>query len=351
VVENDDYLSAHDMPNSGAPQITGVYDVADKTMQTPLREAKPGQWLSIAGQNLNNLTCLKFNNVDANLGDTYTQLTKTTAKVPEAFSKSRQNIIEYTTDMGTAQYAFTVVLPAAQIGGLENEFSTPGSDVTIEGKNLKYYDFTLTLNGEQLPMTVQEQQLAFRIPQGTPDNSTFVISWINAYGQTETVEIPFRHTDNLLFDDLTQTVRKQTDKHVAIETAEDGTKCLHFQGIITQWAWVELSFAAPVSKLCDAESINQYNFVFEVQTASNMPLLDTGYEFAWNWHWNNSYQWAPGENYDTKGQWRTVRCPLEQMPSNAFNTTASELVLNIGFQPYKNYEADFRLANFRIEKK
>lgn len=350
---DDDYVVQHDQANGGAPVIKAVYAVADVEQETPLTEAAPGQRLCIVGENLNNLTSLKFNTVAADLSETYTMLTKAVVRVPSTFSKSHTNVIEYTTDMGTAQYTFYVTLPVAEIGGLLNEFATAGSQVELAGKNLQYYDFTLTLNGQQLPLTVGESNLSFRIPEGTADNSTFVISWQDAYGQTQTVEMPFRPTNDLLFADITQAEQQQTDRSVSIDTSDMGMPCLHFQGTIAEYAWVELSFAQPFKEVCEASAVADYYFVFEVQNANGKPLLGSGYEFAWNWDWNNSYRWNPGdgEGLDTNGQWQTVRCPLEQMAPNGLGVAGSSMVLNVGFQPDRDYEADFRLANFRIVKK
>ncbi len=352
VVETDDgYVSKHDVPNSGAPVIKAVYAMNDVEQLVPLTEAAPGQRVCIIGENLNNLRRLTFNTVEADLGETFTALTKAVVKIPATYSKAHDNTIVYTTDMGTVSYRFAVALPIAEVDGLLNEFAAAGSEAVVAGKNLQYYDFTLTLNGQQLPLTVKDTQLSFTIPQGTPDNSTFIISWQTPQGEDKKVELPFRPTEELLFDDLSQTVQEQTDEHVGIETSDMGMLCLHFSGIIKEWSWVELSFAQPFKELCDASAVSQYNFVFEVQNAVGKPLLDKGYEFAWNWDWNNSCRWNPGEGFDTNGKWQTVRLPLEEMAPKGFATTAENLVLNIGLQPYKDYDADFRLANFRIEKK
>jgi len=351
---SDGYTSAHLLPNSGAPVIKAVYAVADADRQTPLTEAAPGQRIVLVGENLNHLRSLKFNTVEAELGDTYTELTSAVVKIPATFSKAHENTIEYTTDMGTTTYSFAVALPMAEIDGLLNEFAPAGSEASVAGRNLQYYDFTLTLNGQPMEFTnVSDTQLAFRIPEGTADNSVFVISWLTPQGEAKTVELPFRPTDALLFSNLAQTTQQQTDEHVGIEVSDQGTACLHFQGTITEWSWVELSFAQPSDEVCAAAEVARYHFVFEVQNAVGKPLLGTGYEFAWNWDWDHSYEWNPGSGagLDTGGQWQTVRYPLEEMAPNGLLTLDGSMVLNVGFQPNQDYEADFRLANFRIEKK
>lgn len=263
---DEDYTSQHSLPNSGAPVITGVYALADADQQKVLNEIVAGQRIAIVGENLNNLTSLKFNNVEADLSQTYTVLTKAIVKVPDAYTNGDDNIITYTTQQGTTTYR------------------------------------------------IEPPVVVYRF-------------------------------------DLAQAVQQQTDKNVSVETSDQGTACLHFLGTITEWSWVELSFATPVPDEFPKENVADYYFVFEVQNATGKPLLERGYEFAFNWNWNKSYRWKPGNGagLDTQGQWVKVRCPLEEMFTNG--STGTDLVLNIGFQPYRDYEADFRLANFRIEKK
>ncbi len=351
---DDGYVSQHSQANTGAPVITAVYAVADADQQTPLTEAQPGQRICIVGNNLNNLRSLKFNGIEADLSQTFTQLTKTIAQVPTGFSKAHENAIVYTTDMGTSTYQFAVALPVAEVYGLLNEFAAAGSTAQVSGKNLQYYDFTLTLNGQAMEFTsVTDNLLTFNIPSGTADNSVFTISWVTPHNETKTVTLPFRPTNNLLFSDLSKTTQQQTDKNVSVEISEQGTACLHFLGTITEYSWVELSFAQTYSETYDANTVGQYNMVFEVKNAEGKPFLGSGYEVAWNWDWNNSYRWNPGNGagLDTKGEWQTIRCPLEQIAPNGLSAGDSELVLNVGFQPDQDYEADFYMANFRIEKK
>ncbi len=351
---DDGYVSQHNLPNSGAPVISAVYAVADAEQTIPLTEAVPGQRIAIVGKNLNNLRSLKFNGVSADLSQTFTQLTKAVVQIPTTYSKAHDNVIEYTTDQGTATYGFAVALPEAEVYGLQNEFAEAGSTAQVSGKNLQYYDFTLKLNGETMAFTdVTDTQLTFNIPKGTADNSVFTISWVTPQNETKTVTLPFRPTNNLLFSDLSQTTQQQTDKNVTVETSDQGTACLHFQGLITAYSWVELSFAQTYEELYDASTVTQYNFVFEVQNTAGKAFLGSGYEIAWNWDWNNSYRWNPGDGngLDTKGEWQTVRCPLEEMAPYGLGTSGKEMVLNIGFQPDCDYEADFYMANFRIEKK
>ena len=173
---NDGYTPADERANNGAPVITAVYDITDTEYQTPLTEAERGQVLCIVGENLNNLQSLVFNTVEADLSQTYTASTKAIVRVPEEYSRLGENTIVYTTDKGTAVYSFAIALPDAEFYGLVNEFAAPGTQAVVTGKNLQYYDFTLTLNGEELPLSLDDTELSFTVPEGTADNSKFVVS-------------------------------------------------------------------------------------------------------------------------------------------------------------------------------
>ena len=367
--EIDDYTPDDRKENTGAPVISAVYDGADVSLSTPITEGEPGQNLIIAGQNLNNLKSLKFNGVEADISKTYTMSTKANVSIPTTFSEERVNQIEYTTDKGTATYAFVVKFPTLRISHLSNEFAAAGTTVEIIGQNFDYYSFgqsganaSVSVNGSSVAVShVSADALAIEIPAGTPDNSVIVIDWVDFYGVKQTANVAFRPTKGILFADLSKAQRDKTDQCVTIEddsqvkstTSALGTKHLHFSGTINSYAWVELSFSQNLPDVGDATKVSDYNFVFEVLTAETNPLLGKGHEFAWNWDWSNSYLWNPGDGagLNTQGQWQTVRIPLSELAPKGIGSTGEWSTLNIGFQPSEAYDADFRMGNFRIQKK
>ena len=367
--EIDDYTPDDRKENTGAPVISAVYDGADVSLSTPITEGEPGQNLIIAGQNLNNLKSLKFNGVEADLSKTYTMSTKANVSIPTTFSEERVNQIEYTTDKGTATYAFVVKFPTLRISHLSNEFAAAGTTVEIIGQNFDYYSFgqsganaSVSVNGSSVAVShVSADALAIEIPAGTPDNSVIVIDWVDFYGVKQTANVAFRPTKGILFTDLSKAQRDKTDQCVTIEddsqvkstTSALGTKHLHFSGTINSYAWVELSFSQNLPDVGDVSKVSDYNFVFEVLTAETNPLLGKGHEFAWNWDWSNSYLWNPGDGagLNTSGKWKTVRIPLSEIAPKGIGSTGEWSTLNIGFQPSEAYDADFRMGNFRIQKK
>lgn len=355
--------------NTGAPVITAVYNITDVNLTTPITEGEPRQNIIIAGQNLNNLKSLKFNTVEADLSKTYTMSTKANVTIPAEFSDARINQIEYTTEKGTATYAFVVKFPTLRISHLSNEFAAAGTTVEIVGQNFDYYDFgmnspnsSVKINGVEATVSfVSADVLDIEIPVGTPDNSTITISWVDFYGVQQSANLAFRSTKGLLFADISMAQRDKTDRCITIEDDSQvtttksalGSKHLHFSGIINSYAWVELSFSQNLPDVGDASKVSDYNFVFEVLTEEKNPLLGSGYEFAWNWDWQNSYLWNPGDGkgLNTNGKWKTIRIPLTSLAPNGIGAIGEWMTLNIGFQPVDAYDADFRMGNFRIQKK
>lgn len=365
----DNYIPDDRKENTGAPVITAVYNITDVNLTTPITEGEPRQNVIIAGQNLNNLKSLKFNTVEADLTKTYTMSTKANVTIPADFSDARINQIEYTTDKGTATFSFVVKFPSLRINLLDNEFAAAGTTVEITGQNFDYYHFGMEGSTASVKVggvsavvnNVSAETLGITIPAGTPDNSTINISWIDFYGTPQSVDLAFRPTKGILFADISKAKRDKTDRCITIEDDSQvtttksalGTKHLHFSGIINGYAWVELSFSQTLPDIGDASKVADYNFVFEVLNAEDHALLGKGHEFAWNWDWSNSYLWNPGNGYglNTQGKWKTIRFPLSEIAPNGIGSTGDEMTLNIGFQPSDAYEADFRMGNFRIQKK
>ena len=366
---NDGYTPADKMSNTGAPVITAVYAATDVTQATPLTQGLPGENIVIVGQNLNNLKSLTFNTVEADLGKTYTASTRANVTIPTAFSQERVNVIEYTTDKGSTTFQFVVAFPVLTVSYLKNEFSAPGTTADIVGENFDYYDFdiaggnaSVTIGGKDAEVAyVSAQGLGINVPQGTPDNTKIVLTWTDFFGVAQKAELDFRPTKNLLFADLSKAERDRTDQCVTIEddskvtsvSSALGAKHLHFHGTISSYAWVELSFSQNLPEAGNVERLDDYQFVFEVLTEESNPLLGEGYEFAWNWNWTDSYLWNPGNGYglNTKGKWQTVRIPLSEIAPEGIGKVGEQMTLNIGFQPKDTYEADFRMGNFRVQKK
>ena len=108
---NDNYTADSDVPNEGAPVISAVYDVSDTKFETPITEGNINQMVTIVGKNLNHVVSVKFNTVECDMANVYTASTKAVVQIPSKLSMENENKIEYTTDQGTAEYAFVIPFP------------------------------------------------------------------------------------------------------------------------------------------------------------------------------------------------------------------------------------------------
>ena len=363
---DDGYQSPDIMPNTGMPEITAVYGGTDIQLTTPVSSGLPGQNIIITGKNLNNLKSLKFNTVEADLSKTYTASTKAYVSIPTAFALERQNMIEYTTDKGTATYPFVVKFPELTVSHLDNEFAAPGDVVKVMGANFDYYGFdeegtgsTVSINGKAVKVEyVSAEGVGVKVPADTKDNSIVTVNWMDAAGESQSVSLPLRSTTGRLFKELTKKMLVKTDRTVSIEDDSQVTSCnsklgmshLHISGTLRAWSWLELAISQTLPDLSISD-VADYCLVFEVLNAEDNRLLGSGYEFAWNSDWDHACKWNPGNGFTTNGKWQTVRIPLASFAPNGIGASGSQMTLSFGFQPSERYAADFRLGNFRIQKK
>ena len=98
VTYNDGYVPGEDIPNTGAPEITAIYDVADIDYSHPLTDGKPGQTVCVVGKNLNKVIRITFNTLEADLTNVYTQGTRAIVTIPSEVTMGGDNALIYTTE-------------------------------------------------------------------------------------------------------------------------------------------------------------------------------------------------------------------------------------------------------------
>ena len=372
----DGYTPAESLPNTGAPVITAVYDIQDTAMANPITKGEVGQTVRIEGRNLNHAKSIKFNTVEADLSGVYTFSTGAIVQIPMELSLARENCIEYTTDMGTARYDFAMPIPTVQVDGLLCEFANAGDSVTILGRNFNLYGFGtsshVTLNGTELGLgSITSTSMKAAIPEGTPENSDILVSWTDGEtGEAMTATLPFRPTGNLLYGDMTETNFNVTGLEMDIETDNDayaeetslGRPHMHFTGHVTAWSWNQIDLSQNLIDIdgvdvgsLPAEELDGYVLKFEIYNSNNYPLTGgTQLRSCFNWS-KARYEWniGDGAGINTHEEWQTITMPLAELAKDGFYGTAGSrwASLSIVFYPDADYDADFRMGNFRIEKK
>ena len=371
IVKYDEgYTPAEQEANSGAPVITAVYDVADTKMENPITEGTTGQMVTIAGRNLNNVRSVKFNTVECDMSNVYTAATKAVVQIPSKLSMEQVHKIEYTTDQGTASFAFTIPFPDLTVSGLDCEFKNGGQPIVIKGKNFDIYGFDsgaskVTLNGAELtPTNISATSMTVDIPEGTADNSVILLTWTTSSGHGQTAALPYRPTAHLMYGDfegVSMNIDGAVKDHLSIDddsstggtTASLGHKHLHITGSYGAWAWNTIDLSCNMSEVeGDLANLDDYVMKFEVLTARNFPMpIETGLKF--NINWSTDWQWniGDGAGINTNGDWQTVTLPVSGMATKGISRPGSWQTLRIVLQPQVAMDMDFRMGNFRIEKK
>ena len=360
---NDGYTPAEQQANASAPVIKAVYDVADTDFATPITQGTLGQTVVLVGENLNQVQSVSFNTVACDIKNVYTLATRAIVQIPSKLSTEQVHKIEYTTPQGTCNYDFLIPFPELIISGLACEFTNAGDSVTVYGKNFNLYDFEGGVSIVKIgPSTlgvgsVTSESMKILIPEGTPENTDLQFSW-QTNGTTHTATLPFRPSANLLFGDFSGvSISKDGSVQMAIET-DDGIgasawlnqKNMHFTGHYGAWTWNTIDLSCNMIDVV-VDNPDDYVLKMEVLTNANFPLTEqTGLQFCFNW--GDSYAWNPanGLGINTRGQWQTVTLPLAPMATKGISEPGKWQTLRIIFQPHADYDADFRLANFRIVK-
>lgn len=361
---NDGYTPEEQQANAGAPVIKAVYDVADTAFATPITQGALGQTVVLVGQNLNQVQSVSFNTVACDMNNVHTMATRAIVQIPSKLSTEQVNKIEYITPQGTCNYDFLIPFPDLIINGLACEFTNAGDSATVYGKNFDLYDFEggvsiIKIGSQTLGVgSVTSESMKILIPEGTPENTDIQFCW-QANGTSHEAALPFRPSQYMLFGDFSD-VSMSTDGSVqmAIET-DDGIgasswlnqKNMHFTGHYGAWAWNTIDLSCNMIDVV-VENPDDYVLKMEVLTNANFPLTEqTGLQFCFNW--GNAYAWNPanGLGINTRGQWQTVTLPLAPMATKGISEPGKWQTLRIIFQPHADYDADFRLANFRIVKR
>lgn len=372
---DEGYVPMDELPNTGAPVITAIYQVADTGLVSPITEGQMGEMIRIVGSNLNHVQSIRFNNVEADLAQVYTYSTSANVVIPSEPSSAQDNTLVYTTDMGTATFGFSVPFPTLRVNGVLCEFVNAGDSMTVLGENFDFYHLAdnlsvTTADDTSFPIAaVTRNSLKVVVPEGTPDNTTFYLKWTDNgdAALAQAYPLPFRPTAHLLYGDFDLSdsgvmqmaldgkwqVTVEGDDALTTGASALGHNHLHFTGTFDAWDWNTCDLSCNMIDAGDLTNLEAYEFKFEVLTPTNFPLTEAStLQFSFNWG-DETYTWKPGngDGLNTHGQWQTVSLPLAPMATAGMSDPGTWQALRIIFQPSAAYQADFRLGNFRIERR
>lgn len=359
---NDNYDDG--MTSTGAPTITAIYSADDREMENPISGGAFDDMIMVSGRNLSHVKKVMLNDVEIDLSEIYATATAAYFPIPRTVPTEINNKMYYETQLGNTTVDFEVTIPDVSVTGLYNEYALPGSSVRVVGEYFDLYGFggstptsTITMNGVELEVdSLTEQYMSVVVPDDAPDNSTVVFSWENG-GVTKTVSVPYRNTQNILWDlDNPDSYGFWAGTEYITAGGEDEPEPLNgayfrVSGTFSAWSWNNLLCGGCDIPVDAAENPSDYWFKFEVNSASGNPFYDSasvGYLIQLN---GGQYSWNPSSanSFNTYGQWSTVRLELADVATNGLVAGWNNMFWIM--QPNSDWNVDHSFANVRVERK
>ncbi|SEJ41045.1 hypothetical protein SAMN04487995_4541 [Dyadobacter koreensis] len=358
--------SEDDLPNGGAPSITYVRVTKPESSDSLLVAAFQGTLIAIVGENLQDASEIWFNDQRAALTPTYVSNKSILVSIPSVIPKDITNKMRILFSGGAVlEHDFKVQISEPSLASMACEYVAAGEVATINGDYF-YEPLTVTFAGGAKGeiVSVEAKTIRVRVPA---DAAAGQITVSTNFGETKS-DFWFRDNRNIFLSSDPFT-GWWNEKYVVTKPAEGDPVAINGNYIrvkeaIAGWAWKEVAGGPPdamgaISKNVPDEAILKpadYNLKFEVNTVkpynNNMLKINVGLskDFV-----TDAYQWAPP--YDTKGEWRTVIIPFEQVAASYEAAGVKMAVSPAGyytrllFHGGGDLDADISLDNFRVVPK
>jgi len=356
VTYNDGYDNG--LTPSGPPSISKIILAKDTASQpTVIEGASLATMIAIYGENLSQVTSVRFNDVETDLKQVYAVNSRIIVPVPRVLPEEIDDKLTITTTKGNVSTIFYVSVPDLLVEGLENEFATAGDTVRITGDYFDLYDVTeekgaVTINGRSMELLeADETSLTVVIPEGTPDNSVITVTGPKVENPVSVKFRDFGFTV-LTFEGLWGDWVPMTDG-----TNEGDPKplsgvptFLRLNADLEAWDWDPGRIYGGGFNFYDEDVVSHpenYYFKFEINTGNPISVGNIIMNL------NGEYKWNPadgGISFDTKKKWKTIRMDLKEL-GWALTTNPAWNGLSIVYQPTDATSADISIANARIVKK
>jgi hypothetical protein len=358
--------SEEDLPNGGEPRIKYIRITNPASSDSLLVGAFQSNLIAIVGENLQDATEIWFNDQKAVLTPTYITSTSILVTVPSMVPKDITNKMRIIFSNGrTLEHNFEVQISEPLVSSMNSEFVPAGGVATING-NFFYEPLTVTFAGgvKGELVSVTDQIIQVRVPEGALPGQVTVAT---NFGETRS-DFWFRDNRNIFLssDPFTGWWNEKyvVTKPGAGDPVAINGNYIRVKEAISGWTWKEVAGGPPdamgaISKNVPDEAIlkpSDYNLKFEVNTVkpynNNMLKINVGLT---NDFVNDAFQWAPP--YDTKGEWRTVVIPFEQIVASyekagvKVNVSPKGYYTRILFHGAGDLDADISLDNFRVVPK
>jgi hypothetical protein len=352
-----------DLPNNGEPSIKYVRITDPASGDSLLVSAGQGSLIAIVGENLQGASEIWFNDQKAILTPTYITNKTILVTVPSMIPAVIDNKMKIIFSNGrTLEHAFKVKISEPLISGMVSEYVPAGGVATIRGDYF-YEPLTVTFAGGKkgTVVSLKDQEIQVTVPEGVQPGQITVTT---NFGETKS---DFWFADNrnifLSSDPFTGwwNAAYVVTKPAAGDPVAINGNYIRVKKAIAGWNWMEVAGGPPdamgaISKNIPDEAILKpadYNLKFEVNTVkpynNNVLKISAGLSTGFD---DTPYQWLPP--YDTKGEWRTVVIPFEEVAGSykaKLEVNKNGYYTRLLFHGGGDLDADISFDNFRIVPK
>jgi hypothetical protein len=334
-----------------------------KNLDGSINGGNMGDWIAIHGTSLQDISGIKFNDVEVDLEEIYEKDDIVYLQIPVKLPLEVTNKLYLATSHGEIDYNFTVTSPDLELTGMFNEYTPPGDTIRVYGKFIKLYEVdssnavVLFGNLETPVISSADNFVTARVPLNVQSN----------------VKVKLRSNK---YNAVAACPGFYQDKKYVITTFDSDFP--YTSGTGSQWVgeWPEpkpvsgkyIRFEVDQQKYPSGLGWfylmeNSYNYTLDMvqhpenyvlKFELNMKLPIKATNFFVYYYWAVAPTAMGGETFTVQnlGRWQTLSIPLEKIIPMGNTGTSTSYSLNFrveNFAPVEQVAMYF--DNFRIYKK
>lgn len=318
------FLSCKKDEAGGTPTVSYVRVTRPEASDSLLIGAGQGQLIAIVGSNLKDAQEIWFNDQRAMLTPTYITNTSILVAVPPQIPLSVTNKMKIVFKNGyELLYDFQVQISKPVINGIACEFVNEGDIATIDG-NFFYAPLTVTFTGGATGEIVdrKDMQLQVKVPAGAQPGPITIKTNFGEVTSTFWFRDPRNHIiDGDPHEGWWGTYLITNPDPAKGDPVKISGNYYRYKKAVKEWTWDAPEVAGGPANSMPNHSKNipdeailnpsNYNVKFEINTLKPYNSNRISFNIGLTAEDNNAYIWQPP--FDSKGQWRTVTIPYEEM--------------------------------------
>jgi hypothetical protein len=351
--------------NGGKPNIIYVRVTNAEAADSLIESGYQGATIAIIGENLQSVRQVWFNDREANLNPTFITSGSVIVTIPSRVPETITNKLAMIFANGdTVRHDFEVAISAPTITSMDCEYVLPGTTATIRG-DFFYKPLTVIFNGgvEGTVTKIEDNKIEVTVP----DNAIAGPITVTTNFGKETSDFWFMDNRNIVISSDPFTGWWQANFVVSNPGAGDPVAIngnyIRVSRAVSSWSWLEVaggpaSAMGDISKNFPSDAIlnsDKYYLKFEVNTVKPYNSNMIKFNFGLQSENNDSYLWAPP--LDTKGAWRTIAIPLDEIFASYEAQGVTPIVNTDGYwtrvllHGNGDLDCDIAFDNFRIVPK